>query len=279
MAKKSAKSKGFRKYETKKPYISKQDIIKVCCLLVLLGIGAFFLFRYDDGALKVQNGTVVTGGDNWLIVDGSKAQGRARYFKLGEIGEIDGYARKKQALVTDANIPEYVFTPESDDTGVSSITVVTSHNTSEVLAKYAMTAIGEMDGTEIGELQTADMGGRKVYCYTYITDREAAGASEGTSEETPAETASEEAPAEETAEAASEEAPAEETADAAAESEAPAADRFSKFLVGYTDASNDSCIVFRVNSAGATAEACLSDEAMTAALERALAAVTLVEAK
>ena len=115
--KKSAKSKGYRRQNAKKPYLSKRDIAVLCILLVAIAIGAFFLFRYDDGALKVKNGEVVTDGDNWLIVNGSNARGRARYFKLGEVGEIDGYTREKSALATDVNVPQYVYTPEARDAG------------------------------------------------------------------------------------------------------------------------------------------------------------------
>ena len=93
MAKKSAKSKGYRKTITKKPYLGKKDIIWLCVIVALLAVGAFFLFRYDDGALKVQDGAVLADGDNWLIADGSNVRGRSRYYKLGEIGELEGYAR------------------------------------------------------------------------------------------------------------------------------------------------------------------------------------------
>ena len=60
MAKKSAKSKGYRRQSAKKPYLSKRDIALLCALIVAIAVGAFFLFRYDDGAVKVQDGAVVT---------------------------------------------------------------------------------------------------------------------------------------------------------------------------------------------------------------------------
>ena len=97
MAKKSAVSKGYRKQAAKKPYLSKRDIAIVCVIVALVAVGAFFLFRYDDGALKVKDGAVVTEGDNWLIANGSNARGGARYYRLGEIGEIDGCSREKGA--------------------------------------------------------------------------------------------------------------------------------------------------------------------------------------
>ena len=46
--------------------------------VVAVIIAAFFLFRIDDGALKVKDGNVMTDGDNWLIVNGSNARGGVR---------------------------------------------------------------------------------------------------------------------------------------------------------------------------------------------------------
>ena len=135
MAKKSAVSKGYRKQAAKKPYLSKKDIAIVCVIVALVAVGAFFLFRYDDGALKVQDGAVVTEGDNWLIANGSNMQGGRRYYKLGEIGEIDGYAREKGALSSDGNIPEYSFTPAGEGGDVT-VTVTCGHGSAEAMADY-----------------------------------------------------------------------------------------------------------------------------------------------
>ena len=78
MAKKSAKSKGFRRQNQKKPYLSTKEIAAVCVIAILLAIGAFFLFRYDDGALKVQDGAVVTDGDNWPGISGWAKSAKSR---------------------------------------------------------------------------------------------------------------------------------------------------------------------------------------------------------
>ena len=170
MAKKSAKSKGYRKQTGKKPYLSKRDIVLLCVLVAAIAVAAFFLFHYDDGALKVQNGAVVADGDNWLIVNGSNTRGGARYYKLGEMGDLEGYAREAKSLVTDANIPEYSFTPEAEDTGVSGITVTSSHSTADVLSKYAVSMLSETENIDIGEIQTGELGGRTVTYFTYTAE-------------------------------------------------------------------------------------------------------------
>ena len=174
MAKSSAKSKGYRKTIEKKPYLSKRDIVVLCVALVAVAIAAFFLFRYDDGALKVKEGKVMTGGDNWLIVNGSNARGGTRYYKLGEVGEIDGYNRTADSIGTDENIPEYVYSPAAEGNPIGSITVTTSHNGAAALAKYARTALESIEGNTMGELQSAELGGRAVSYYIYTTEREEA---------------------------------------------------------------------------------------------------------
>lgn len=240
MAKKSAASKGYRKQATKKPYLSKRDITIVCIIVALVAVGAFFLFRYDDGALKVQDGAVVTEGDNWLIANGSNVQGGTRYYKLGEIGEIDGYAREKGALSTDANIPEYSFTPASEG-GDITVTVTCGHGSAEAMAKYARATVESLGISTAGEIQAGQLGGQDVQYYSYATDytrQEAAG--EG------------------------------EAKDGA---EGDAASRYSRSMAGYIDASHDCCVILNVVSSGDTDDDCLPDEALAEILEKAVGAV------
>ena len=71
--------------------MSKKKKIITIVIVAVLAVAAFFLFRYDDGALKVKDGAVVTEGDNWLIANGSNMQGGRRYYKLGETAEQVDY--------------------------------------------------------------------------------------------------------------------------------------------------------------------------------------------
>ena len=252
MAKKSARSKGFRKQNVKKPYLSKRDIVILCIIVAALAVAAFFLFRYDDGALKVKDGAVVADGDNWLIVDGSNVRGRSRYFRLGEIGEIDGYSREKSALLTDANVPEYVFTPAEEGGGDVSITVTCSHGSAQTMSDYSRTMLDNMENTTASEIQTAQLSGQDVRYYSYAADYTAKATGD-----TPEDA--------EHAEAGTE--------DTAAEAEEGA--RYARSIAGYVDASHESCIVLKVISRGDTDDDCLPDEAMIPLLEQAVAAVTL----
>ena len=248
MAKKSAKSKGYRRQAAKKPYLSKRDIAIVCVIAAALAVAAFFLFRYDDGALKVKDGAVVAGGDNWLIANGSNVRGGARYYKLGEIGEIDGYSRRKGALGSDANVPEYTFTPAGEEGGNVSLTVTCGHGSAEAMANYARSLMEDVEAITAGEVQSGQLGGRDARWYGYDTDFTATGA---------------------TTEAATE--AAAETAEDAGES------RYSRAVAGYIDASHDCCVILRAVSRGDTQADCLDQQALQTLVEKAVGAVTVDE--
>ena len=270
MAKKSAKSKGFRRQAAKKPYLTKKEIGALCTVLVLLAIGAFFLFRYDDGALKVQDGAVVADGDDWLIVDGSNVRGRSRYFKLGEMGEIDGYDREKTATLADANVPEYVFTP-AGESDVTRATVTCGHSTAQAMAEYTRATLESMSTTEVGELQTAELAGRTVRYYLYTSDAEKAAEDAETADDSAEATDEPSEAAEEPDESAKESAEAVEADEGS--------DRFTRAVAAYIDASHDSSVIVHAEGHGDTLQACPTDEALTALVERAVAAVTLEEGK
>ena len=287
MAKKSAKSKGFRKQTGKKPYLSKRDIILLCVLVAALAVASILLFRYDDGALKVQDGKVVVDGDNWLIVNGSNTRGGTRYFKLGEIGALEGYDRAKEAALSDENLPDYVFTAQAEDAPIQKVTISTSHASAEAMAKYAASMLSTVETAEVGEVQSAAIGDTTAHYFLYTASPEAP-AEEETTEETPDEAS----PSGETAEPSeAEEVPSNESADeaspsgegaepseadevASAESSEPA-QSYGKTLSGYIDAAHDCCVTFRVESTAEAPDVLPDDDALLSALETAFSAVTL----
>lgn len=247
MAKKSAKSKGFRKQTGKKPYLSKRDIVLLCLLVAALAVAAILLFRYDDGALKVQDGAVVTEGDNWLIVNGSGTRGGARYFKLGEVGDLDGFERKSNPSLADANLPEYVYAAQAEDAPIQTVRVGTSHRSAAALAEYTVSMLAQMDTAEAGPVQEGEFGGQAAHYFIYTTS--------------PAESG--------------EAAEADETANADGEDDAP----YHRELCGYLDASHESCIILRVASGADSLDACANEDALLEQFEQAVAAVTVDEGK
>ena len=243
MAKKSAVSKGYRKQAAKKPYLSTKEIAALCAIVVVLAVAAFFLFRYDDGALKVQDGAVVADGDNWLIANGSNVRGGVRYYKLGEIGQIDGYSREKGALVTDANIPEYAFTPSGADGGDVRVTVTCGHGSAEAMAKYSLATVQSIGISTAGEIQTGQLAGQDVRYYSYATDY------------------------------TQQDAPGEGEAKSDAQAAEEDASRYSRAVAGYIDASHNCCVIVNVVSKGNTDDDCLPDDALVGILENAVRAV------
>ena len=277
MAKKSAKSKGYRKQTGKKPYLSKRDIALLCVALVAVAVAAFFLFRYDDGALKVKDDKIVTDGDNWLIVNGSNTRGGARYYKLGEVGELAGFTREAKPTLTDVRLSEFVYTAEDEAAAVDSVTISTSHAAAKALSEYAVGNIAAIEGNEASEVRTETIGDWTVHCFNYSTSPAEA---EEPAEE-PADGAKEQ-PADEAKEEPADEAkeePDSEPAEEPTEADGEAAPNYSRSLVAYVDASHDSCVLLRLQGGGETADACPTDEQLGAALEQALGAVKLEEAK
>ena len=264
MAKKSAKSKGFRRQSAKKPYLSKREIGILCVIVALLAVGAFFLFRYDDGALKVVDGVVAVDGDNWLIANGSNVRGRARYFKLGEIGEIEGYSRETSAQAADANVPEYIFKPAQADGGDATVNVTCGHGSAEAMAKYARSTLDGIEITTAGEIQSAEMAGQAVRYYSYATDYTALSEASDTETDAAADANAEDAA---------------QTGEGNADEAAEADSRYSRSVAGYVDAAHECCVVVNVVSRGDSDADCLPDETLTDLLEKAVAAVKLDAAK
>lgn len=255
MAKKSSKSKGYRRQAVKKPFLTKKETILLIIILAVLIVGAVLLFNYDDGALKVEDGQVVAGGDNWVIVDGSNVRGRARYFKLGEVAEIEGLTRASAPTLLDVNVPTYTYTPDAEDAEIDSISVTAYHNRAEALAQNYVALMKATEGYEVSEVQNGARGGLSykycTYTHAYTADEEAADA----------------------------EAADEEAAETADETESAEPNRFAQAVNAYVDGAHDSAVIVTVVNETDSADAYLSDEAMLAWLEKALDALSLEAGK
>lgn len=247
MAKKSAKSKGYRKSVGKKPYLSKRDIIILCVLAAALLVGAILLFTYDDGALKVKDDRIVDPGENWLIVNGNTKGGR-RYFKLGEVGDIEGYAMEAQPFLSDDNLYQFNYTPEAEDSAVTDITLSASPYAPARLAEGYAKMVASIEGSAVSEVATATAGDVEYTYYTYT--HEYYEAEDG------------EEAAEETAEEASDEADAE-------------PNHFDQTLNAYVSAPHDASVVIAISAKADSAEGYLSEDQLKEIAAQAIAAVTL----
>lgn len=255
MAKKSAKSKGYRKAIEKKPYLTKRDIIILCVILAIVAVGAILLFTYDDGALKVKDGKIVDPGANWLIVNGN-ARGR-RYFKLGEVGDIDGYTMEAQPFVSDDNLNQFVYTPEDETSGVE-ITISASAYDPARLAEGNSGMVAALKDTTISEIATDALGDAEYTWYTYTREYYEAPAED-------ADTADE-------ADAAEEEA-ADTAEEPAAEAE-NAPNHFNQAMNAYVSAPRDGSFVIAITAEADAAEGYLTEAQLKDIAGQAIAAIT-----
>lgn len=162
MAKKSAKSKGYRKTIKKKPFLTKKEIIELIVILAVIVVGVLlFNLLYDDGFIKeskVQNGDVVAY---------ASAELRDRYKKVADIGEIEGFTLADRG--EDASpISAYVFTPDAEVNNIDSISVNGSFVNH---AELVNTTLGYMtsltDGSIVSEIQETTIQDHAALVYSY----------------------------------------------------------------------------------------------------------------
>ena len=123
-AKTSARSKGYRKTVQKKPFLTKKEIIALVAIVAAIAL-AILLFNllYDDGSLDVVDGVVQTENfDNSVIVQDHIGD-ETKYFKVAEVGEIEGYTREREENSANANLATFVYTPEDETSPIDYIRV------------------------------------------------------------------------------------------------------------------------------------------------------------
>ena len=243
MAKKSAKSKGYRKTIKQKPFLTKKEIIELIVILavIVLGVILFNLF-YDDGFVKenkLQSGDVVSYASGEL---------RDRYFKVADIGEIEGFTLAERGE-DEAPISAYVFTPDAEVDNIDSISVNGSFVNAQTLVD---TTLGYMtsltDNSSVSNTLEASIQGYDalVYAYTYSEYDETYGA-------------------EETAEAA-----AEETA------EEPAHNKFTQVVSAYIAVDDTHTLCLHIYRKGSDESFFLAEEELVSFIEKYSTAFTLI---
>ena len=280
------------KHENKFITMPKEKFIKICVIVgvVILAIVLFFVLRRAyDGHLPVEDGVVVTQGDNWLVVNTESPN--ARYFRLGELGEVDGYTLESSAYSSDANLLSYTYTPTDEASSLDNISVAS------LAASYTQYAqsfhnnlllyYGDLTVSDLEDLEANGVAAQG-FSYEYIPAVEETATEENAAEETATEeTVAEETATEETAteETATEETAAEETAagETAAAGEETAA---GETAAGETalcqrvyalclKAGHDSCIIVEASSQADTEEGLASAEALKEEALKVAGAMTI----
>ena len=170
MAKKSARSKGYRKYHQETKGYTPQEkkimtigfaaiaIVLICVLWLPDFIESFHL-------LKVKDGVVQNVGDNWLLANVGTSS-KEKYRKMAEVGGVEGYELSStEDGITDENLRYYVYTPVSEDAPAQTVNVQSGNGAaSELSVNFLsqMSAFGEVlnqsEAVEEGEIN-----GMKTY--------------------------------------------------------------------------------------------------------------------
>lgn len=165
MSKKSIRSKGYRK-SAKKPYLSKRDILIVVGVIAVIVIGiVLFNLLYDDGSLDVVDGVAQVQGENSLLINAGSAN-NPRYFKLGQLADIEGYALESAPAGVDENVREFTYVPEGDSP-YDEITVNANANAADILCAATLAAYSSAENTVCSEQMSMDLDGREVLYFTY----------------------------------------------------------------------------------------------------------------
>ena len=289
-AKTSARSKGYRKTEQKKPFLTKKEIIALVVIVAVIAL-AILLFNllYDDGSLEMVDGVAQTENLETSLITSESIGDEVKHFKVGEVGEIAGYTRERSENTVDANRASYIYRPEDEDSPVDYLRISAGGDTPEQLATTALwnySANPTYFGTAPNGVQETEIDGRTVYYIistneyvpqtteeTADTDAEAADAEDAAeaTEETADEETAAEATAQPDAEPATEDASAAEAAtDAEAETDAEAATEAEtagpyaceQLLTAYTasDMNDNYAIAFGVVVSGETETAVTAEE-------------------
>ena len=123
-AKTSARSKGYRKTVQKKPFLTKKEIIALVAIVAVIAL-AILLFNllYDDGSLDVVDGVVQTENFDNSVIAQDHIGDETKYFKVAEVGEIEGYTREREENSANANLATFVYTPEDETSPIDYIRI------------------------------------------------------------------------------------------------------------------------------------------------------------
>ena len=196
-AKTSARSKGYRKTVQKKPFLTKKEIIALVAIVAVIAL-AILLFNllYDDGSLDVVDGVVQTENfDNSVIVQDHIGD-ETKYFKVAEVGELEGYTREREENSANANLATFVYTPEDETSPIDYIRISSgSYPPDELIARSVYNYA--INGRPIDTQGSLELDGRDV-AYL-ISTAEYIVADETTDETTTDETATNDTAAADTA--------------------------------------------------------------------------------
>lgn len=135
---------------------------------VIVAIVLFFVLRSAfDGHLNVVDGVVQTSGDNWIVANTGTAQ-KPRYFKVGEAGEVAGFARSlDENAAVDKNVRAYTYKPDDAASPVK-VTVMAGADAYDKLPATLQRNFAQfMPGATMSEVSQDDVAGKRARSFSY----------------------------------------------------------------------------------------------------------------
>ena len=210
-AKTSARSKGYRKTEKKKPFLTKKEIIALVAIVAAIAVALILgSLLYDDGSLDLVDGEIQTENlESSLIVNTGSAE-EPKYFKVGEVGDVAGYTRER-VEGSGTTYASFRYYPEDEASPVEYLNVAPGARTPAAMAQNSyLSYIGASSvlGVAPDGIQEIEIDGRQFYyiigTHEYhpstVTEDGAAATDEPAAEATQAATVAPEATAAEPAE-------------------------------------------------------------------------------
>lgn len=179
MAKKSAASKGYRKTEKKKPFLTKNEIIALAVIVALIIIAVIVVNLVSTAGLikpsKIKSGDIITVS----TVD-------KYYKKVGTINEMEGYTME---AVTSPDRPTggYTFTPIDESSSLDHVRVGGAISNASSMINFSVSSIASyglenlssivettiadhsayiLSGTQVStDDDGADLYRQLIYCY------------------------------------------------------------------------------------------------------------------
>lgn len=161
-AKTSARSKGYRKTVKKQPFLTKKEIIILVAIIAVIALALIlFSLLYDDGSLDVVDGVAQMDNPEVSLVTSDIVGEETKYFKVGEVGEIDGYTRERVENSADANLATYNYYSEDETAPIDYLHVGAGGGTPENLMATALYSY-MMSGISVDSQSETEVNGHDV---------------------------------------------------------------------------------------------------------------------
>ena len=174
MAKKSAYSKGYRKYQPKKHEMTKEEkkklLIGIIAFVALVAIVVIVLAIVDNiGVMRVNSDLEVVDAGPLDLIKNTQTQSNPRVYKMGELTEaVPGYTEEE--VIQKLNVSSYpYFKADDENAAVTSYGVIVGKGNYDELCESVYGKSGYGTVIEQSEVTTTEISGKKCCYFTSLT--------------------------------------------------------------------------------------------------------------